>query len=354
MVRTSRIPFVAPGLRWALVIAWMAVLYLVSAQSVVPSLPTYPLIDLITKKTGHITGYTILMTLLLFALSGPRSTPFAPTRAQLISAFLIGLAYAASDEFHQSFTPGRTSLWTDVVIFDMTGLLISAVLMNGARLARSRSPIAWLYAALFLYSIALVILLNLPYHGKVEQDASLLLRDPWFLWVFSYFGLLIVPIAALLIEDGARRGMRWLGYVLPYFVIGVIPLSAFMARRPRDEQDRSPSTLLQRLLNLRLVWLVLLLALIGISIVWLPHGSFAQLLDTLHRNTGFWFMPLDIVLNHVLVLPLLQADLRRRNIRHATLWLAATLLTGPLGLCLYMLQRPVLQAQPSANRPPTA
>jgi len=337
-----RIPPLAVWVRWVFVVAWMAVLFWVSSQSVVPGIPAYPLIDVLIKKTGHIGGYTVLMLLLLYALSGRRNTL---TRTQLITAFVIGIAYAASDEIHQSFVPGRTSLWTDVVLFDCTGLLIGIIFASRHTLTTNRSPIAWLYWIVFLYTLALAILPNLSYHGKAVQDSSLLLRDTWFLWAFSYFGLLITPMAALMIEDGARRGMRWLAYVLPYFVVGVIPLSIFMARRPRAEQGLAPARWLQHLLELRLLWLFFAACVVVISIIWLPQGSLSQLLNTLHKNTGFWFMVLDIALNHLIALPLLQADMRRRNAAHQTLWLAATLLTGPIGLCLYMAQRP------SVNRP---
>ena len=127
---------------------------------------------------------------------------------------------------------------------------------------------------------------------------------------------------------------------MPYFVVGVIPLSIFMARRPRAEQGKAPANWLQRLLELRILWLFFAVCVIVISITWLPKGSLAQLLNTLHKNTGFWFMALDIALNHLIALPLLQADMRRRNAAHQTSWLVATLVTGPIGLCLYMAQRP--------------
>ena len=345
-----RIPPFAVWVRWGFVVAWMALLFWVSSQSVVPGIPAYPLVDLIIKKTGHIGGYTILMLLLLVALSSQRSTLHAPTRAQCITAFIIGIAYAASDEFHQSFVAGRTSLWTDVAIFDCIGLLIGIVFASRHKLTTTRSPIAWLYWIIFLYTLALAILPNLPYHGKAIQDSSLLLRDTWFLWAFSYFGLLITPMAALMIEDGTRRGMRWPAYVLPYFVIGVIPLSIFMARRPRVEHGPAPTNELQRLLELRLLWLFFAACVVVISIIWLPQGSLPQLLNTLNKNTGFWFMVLDIALNHLIALPLLQADMRRRNATNQTLWLAATLLTGPIGLCLYMAQRPLVNRTASTGQ----
>ncbi len=40
-------------------------------------------------------------------------------------ALLLALIYAASDEFHQSFVPGRHPSWVDVLGFDGGGALIA-------------------------------------------------------------------------------------------------------------------------------------------------------------------------------------------------------------------------------------
>ena len=327
--------------RWLPVLVWMGLIFAVSSQPILPSVPSFPLLDVAFKKTGHMCAYAILMGLVLWAL-GVRDGATHWSRTLL--AFAIVLAYATSDEFHQSFVPNRTALWTDVAIFDLTGACIGWVAWHRRNLSAGRSKFAWLYAALFLYCVALAILLNLPYRGRADQNSSALLKDTWFLWGFSYFGLLLMPIAALLIEDGARRGMRWLGYVVPYFALGILPLSLFMARRPLVETRRFGSEAeasLQRMLEQRWFWWLMPLMTIAISLIWLPQGSPAQLINTLSLNTGFWFMALDIPLNHVVALPLLQADMRRRNESAQTKWLIATLLTGPIGLGIYMATRPL-------------
>jgi VanZ family protein len=331
--------------RWLPVLAWMALIFAVSSQPVLPSVLSFPLLDVAFKKTGHMLAYAILMGLVLWAL-GVRDG--ATNRSRTVLAFVIVLAYAASDEVHQSFVPNRTALWTDVAIFDLTGTCIGWVAWHRRSLSAGRSRFAWLYATLFLYCVALAILLNLPYRGRAEQDSSALLKDTWFLWGFSYFGLLLMPIAALLIEDGARRGMKWLGYVIPYFALGILPLSLFMARRPLVETRRleSRSASLQRMLEQRWFWWLVPLLTIAISLVWLPQGSPAQLINTLGQNTGFWFMAVDIPLNHVMALPLLQADMRRRNESAQTKWLIATLLTGPIGLGIYMAMRSQITPAP--------
>ena len=79
-------------------------------------------VQFFVRKAGHITEYAILSMLLWRALRGG-------TRWQVkmsILFFLTWIAcaiFAASDEFHQSFVPSRTSSPIDVMI-DVTGALI--------------------------------------------------------------------------------------------------------------------------------------------------------------------------------------------------------------------------------------
>jgi VanZ family protein len=321
--------------RWLLVLLWMGLIFIASSQPTLPSVPNYPLLDVLIKKSGHVAAYAILVLLVCCAL-GVRDG--AATRTQTLLAFGIVLAYATSDEIHQSFVPNRTSLWTDVAVFDFGGACIGWLFWHRRSLSIGRSPFAPLYAALFVYCIALAILLNLPYRGRPEQDPSSLLTDTWFLWGFSYFGFLLMPIAALLIEDGARRGMKWWRYVIPYFALGILPLSLFMSRRPATE-THTPTLRLLRLLNQRWFWWLLPLCTLGISLIWLPQGSPAQLINTMSQNTGFWFMWLDFPLNQIVVLPLLQADMQRRGMKQQRKWLVAIWLTGPIALGIYMAMR---------------
>jgi VanZ family protein len=76
-----------------------------------PSLPSLPesWIDLLAKKTVHVAEYAILAMLLWRAL---RSINFSP----YLVSFAMAVLYAVSDEFHQSFVPGRTASPRDVAI----------------------------------------------------------------------------------------------------------------------------------------------------------------------------------------------------------------------------------------------
>ena len=67
-----------------------------------------------------------------------------------------------------------------------------------------------------------------------------------------------------------------------------------------------------------------------------------KLIDMMRHNLGWAFMWLDIMLNHIMALPLAQADMRRRGVTNQTPWLLSILITGPLGLCAYMARRPAV------------
>jgi VanZ family protein len=79
-------------------------------------------IQIAIRKLGHLTEYAILAGLLWRALrSGTGASMKMPI---LFGIVLIACAgFAASDEFHQSFVPSRTSSAQDVMI-DICGALI--------------------------------------------------------------------------------------------------------------------------------------------------------------------------------------------------------------------------------------
>lgn len=98
-----------------MVIVWMALIFIVSAQSQLPG-PKDRLLDFLLEKTAHTAEYAILAFLWLNAL---RVNYVAEPRSLLL-ALLLTWAYALSDEFHQSFVPGRSAGWSDVA-FDWLG-----------------------------------------------------------------------------------------------------------------------------------------------------------------------------------------------------------------------------------------
>ena len=107
-------------LRWAPVLLWAAVIFLLSS---VPSLGTgLGIWDLILRKLAHAAEYAILGALLVRATGSDGV------------AFVLGVAYAVTDEIHQSFVSGREGAVLDVAI-DALGVACGIVLL---RLAERR------------------------------------------------------------------------------------------------------------------------------------------------------------------------------------------------------------------------
>ena len=106
---------------WLPVLAWAAVVFVLSS---IPSLGTgLGTWDLLLRKLAHVTEYAILGALLLRALGAA-----AP-------AFALGVAYAVSDEIHQSFVEGRRGAPLDVLI-DGVGVALGILVWR--RVGRAR------------------------------------------------------------------------------------------------------------------------------------------------------------------------------------------------------------------------
>ena len=96
---------------WLPPLAWMAAIFYLSGQPDLPG-PPEPVFDTLLKKGAHVVAYAVLAFLWWRALSGGRMT----RRAALGIALAITVAYAVTDEFHQSFVPGRGPSPRDVLI----------------------------------------------------------------------------------------------------------------------------------------------------------------------------------------------------------------------------------------------
>lgn len=80
------------------------------------------------RKSGHFTGYGTLSLLFLRAWLGTLTRKATATLAQFrlqcaSLAILCTFLTAGADEFHQHFLPGRTSLFSDVVLDTIGGLI---------------------------------------------------------------------------------------------------------------------------------------------------------------------------------------------------------------------------------------
>lgn len=84
------------------------------------------------RKLAHFSEYTVLGILALNALQQLKKSR-AHIPLWLIS-WLFCVFYAATDEFHQLFVPGRSCLFTDVCIDSAGALLGTALLLLALRL----------------------------------------------------------------------------------------------------------------------------------------------------------------------------------------------------------------------------
>ncbi len=106
-------------------LALMAIIFYLSDQPDMGS--GFGIWDLIGRKIIHMLEYGLLTAAWYRALN-----------SRLVPAALIAAIYAASDEIHQSFIPGRNGTPTDVII-DFAGIAIAISLIIHFRGARSIS-----------------------------------------------------------------------------------------------------------------------------------------------------------------------------------------------------------------------
>lgn len=105
--------------RWLAVICWMGLIFFLSSQSTLPSADSAWL-DFLFKKSAHFTAYAILAMLFWRALP--------PKASVWLLSWLLSVAYACSDEIHQSFVALRHPAATDVLI-DACGAATALVLI---------------------------------------------------------------------------------------------------------------------------------------------------------------------------------------------------------------------------------
>jgi len=101
--------------RWWPALIMMALIFIFSAM---PSddIPSFGIFDFSIKKLSHMIGYLILTRTYLHGIGKTR-------RGAEFVAWLLAVLYAMTDEFHQSFVPGRSSGWLDVGIDSFGAML---------------------------------------------------------------------------------------------------------------------------------------------------------------------------------------------------------------------------------------
>ena len=105
--------------RWAMVVAWMAVVFGVSSISNLGPAARAP------DWISHPIEYGVGAVLVCRALEGVRRRPL--TLSTALTATLLATTYGVTDEYHQSFVPGRTADPADVVK-DFAGAAVACVL----------------------------------------------------------------------------------------------------------------------------------------------------------------------------------------------------------------------------------
>lgn len=104
-----------PILKWTPALLTLVAIFLFSAR---PSTDVeYNLLRHVADKAGHVIGYALL------ALSFWRGVEFDRSKRWLV--WLMAIFYAMTDEFHQSFVPGRHPAAFDVLVYDNAGALMS-------------------------------------------------------------------------------------------------------------------------------------------------------------------------------------------------------------------------------------
>jgi VanZ family protein len=109
---------------WLPALIWLAVIFAFSSRHGGGHLPTS---KIVLRKLAHVTEYFVLTVLLLRALQRSDVAAAMPVAA------VAALAYAAGDEWHQSFVPGRTATPRDVAI-DGIGIALAALAATRTRL----------------------------------------------------------------------------------------------------------------------------------------------------------------------------------------------------------------------------
>jgi VanZ family protein len=110
------------SLAWLLVVVWAALIFALSAT---PNLRFVQsdVIDFVVRKAGHMAAFGMLAVLLWRAIS------FSRQRGAIAVSLALTILYAASDEFHQSFTAGRHPSPVDVAI-DSAGAVIALLVLT--------------------------------------------------------------------------------------------------------------------------------------------------------------------------------------------------------------------------------
>ncbi len=121
---------------WLPLLVWMGMIFSGSSIGPVPRVGGKAT-DLVAHRVAHFLEFAVLGALALRAVSQGRRS----TKRDLIITLIGVVLYGASDEFHQGFTPGRSSEGLSV-LFDVAGGLAGAGVYRWWRSRRRPQPAA--------------------------------------------------------------------------------------------------------------------------------------------------------------------------------------------------------------------
>ena len=111
----------------SLILVWLPPFFWISLIFLLSSFPKLQisegLADLILRKLAHMFEYGVLYLLIYRVFK--RTSSLSKNKLLFISLFLT-ILYAVSDEYHQTFVPGRCGNLTDISI-DSTGAVLGLI-----------------------------------------------------------------------------------------------------------------------------------------------------------------------------------------------------------------------------------
>ncbi len=118
---------------WLPAAGWALTIFILSAQ---PRLPKPP--GSLSDKDAHAVAYGVLAAACLFGLAQGRLRAVTAGRAML--AAILAAVYGLTDEWHQSFVPGRDADVYDLVADAVGASAVAALAWACAILLRRRDP----------------------------------------------------------------------------------------------------------------------------------------------------------------------------------------------------------------------
>ena len=125
-----RLGWLGPVVRWAPALLWAALIFTLSAMSSLPAPPGG-----MTDKHAHFVTYAILGASIVWGLTD--RSPARTTWTVALGAVALAALYGASDEWHQSFVPGREVSALDLAA-DTAGAAMAAVALRAWAIIRAR------------------------------------------------------------------------------------------------------------------------------------------------------------------------------------------------------------------------